>query len=409
MRVLGPVMSALTACIVAEPSCALNTTFHQLPEGNLNVGYANWAQVEESKLSGALPYLSLTPLFLLPKCDDKIVKAVEQGLNVVIWFSINLAKDDEGNQIINGAVPDLDCVARVVKELRDKNLPTTHLISVGGWNSPLPDTSFTGVQWWEHFHRWNKEIVARPDLGWEGFHGIDWDPEGSNDRGDEFTVEVMDLIGEMSVLAKQHGYLVTMAPAQSYFDANTTSFDLSTTHASPYWQPDFHYHGHNLYAYWAAKYGKTKMRGGDMDGTIVPTFDWVAVQLYEGFSLANYKINVEKVSVTDYLAGLVDKMEKGWEVDFGSDKSVGLASQIVKVHPTRLLIGLANGWTHDAPPIDKFLLLWPSQIEEAYLALPEEKRPRGFMFWDIADEGNEIEGKTLYMAEGLNNFLHTRN
>ena len=31
------------------------------------------------------------------------------------------------------------------------------------------------------------------------------------------------------------------------------------------------------------------------------------------------------------------------------------------------------------------------------------------MFWDIADEGNEIEGKTLYMAEGLNNFLHTRN
>jgi hypothetical protein len=362
-------------------SCELNTTFHQLPEGNLNVGYANWAQ-----------------------CDDKIIKAVEQGLNVVIWFSINLAKDEEGNQIINGALPDFDCVGRVVKELRDKNLPTTHLISVGGWNSPLPDTSFTGEQWWHYFHKWNKEVVARPELGWEGFQGIDWDPEGSDDRGDEFTVEIMDLIGEMSVLAKQHGYLVTMAPAQSYFDVNTSAFDLGTSHASPYWQPDFHYHGHNLYTYWVAKYGETQMRGGET----VPTFDWVAVQLYEGFSLANYKINAEGVSVTDYLTDLVEKMAQGWEVDFGSEKSVGIPSQTIKVPPTRLLVGLANGWTHDAPPIDKFLLLWPSQIEEAFLAMPEDKRPRGFMFWDIADEGNEIDGKTLYMAEGLNSFLHTR-
>lgn len=43
----------------------------QLPE-KLIVGYANWNQ-----------------------CDDLIVRAVEQGVNVVMWFSINLVADPE--------------------------------------------------------------------------------------------------------------------------------------------------------------------------------------------------------------------------------------------------------------------------------------------------------------------------
>ena len=130
---------------------ATSTTIRKLPDGNLNVGYCNWRQ-----------------------CDDKIIRAAEQGINVVIWFSINLATDDDGNQIIDGHLPDFDCVGRIVKELRDKNLPTTHLISVGGWNAPLPDTKYSGAEWWRYFERWNKEVVARPELGWHGFEGLDW-------------------------------------------------------------------------------------------------------------------------------------------------------------------------------------------------------------------------------------------
>ena len=38
--------------------------------------------------------------------------------------------------------------------------------------------------------------------------------------------------------------------------------------------------------------------------------------------------------------------------------------------------------------------------------------PRGFMFWDIADEGNEIEvnnkKENLWLAKGLNRILKIR-
>jgi hypothetical protein len=43
-----------------------------LPE-KLIIGYANWGE-----------------------CDDKIIEAVENGVNVVIWFAINLVTDGTG-------------------------------------------------------------------------------------------------------------------------------------------------------------------------------------------------------------------------------------------------------------------------------------------------------------------------
>lgn len=44
-----------------------------LPD-KLLIGYANWGE-----------------------CDDKIIQAVENGVNVVIWFAINLVTDENGN------------------------------------------------------------------------------------------------------------------------------------------------------------------------------------------------------------------------------------------------------------------------------------------------------------------------
>ena len=79
-----------------------------LPE-RLNIGYASWSE-----------------------CDDKITTAVEQGVNVVIWFAINLLTDDNGDPIITGG-PNLTCVAEKKAEYEARGLPTTHLISIGGW------------------------------------------------------------------------------------------------------------------------------------------------------------------------------------------------------------------------------------------------------------------------------------
>ncbi len=82
----------------------------------------------------------------------------------------------------------------------------------------------------------------------------------------------------------------------------------------------------------------------------------------------------------------------------------------IAIDRSRLVIGLANGWADG----QKFLLVWPDEIVEAYENLKVlGMNPRGFMFWDIADEGVVAVDKSgtsrqFWMAKGLNSFLHTR-
>ena len=55
------------------------------------------------------------------QCDQKIVDAVRDGVNVIIWFSINLVRDKEtGNPVITGPATGkvyLDCVGKVGRRL----------------------------------------------------------------------------------------------------------------------------------------------------------------------------------------------------------------------------------------------------------------------------------------------------
>lgn len=126
----------------------------ELPE-NLIVGYANWNQ-----------------------CDETILQSVKDGVNVVIWFSINLSVSSEtGNPAVTNG-PDMDCVAEMVRRISDLNLYTVHLISIGGWNSPHPDTTNSVEKTYEFWNYWNRQIAARPEKGFYGFDGFDWDIEG---------------------------------------------------------------------------------------------------------------------------------------------------------------------------------------------------------------------------------------
>ena len=85
----------------------------------------------------------------------------------------NLIRDDTGKAVVQGG-PNATCVALVAAELRRRRLPTAHLISVGGWNAPHPDTSFSGVEWWRAWREWNEGHVASQALGFAGFDGFDW-------------------------------------------------------------------------------------------------------------------------------------------------------------------------------------------------------------------------------------------
>lgn len=177
------------------------------------------------------------------------------------------------------------------------------------------------------------------------------------------------------------------------------------THAYPEWidlQPDFKYHGRNVYAYLLAKYGETAIPtksstvtdGADVsDGKLnsrdkeellqsqsqssavaVDTFDFITVQLYEGYSHMQFKTQVLKMSPALVLCDLARRLFNGWSVDFCSDREVKPLSfsssssssslstltqrVLIKVKKTQLVIGLANGWAGDG----KFLLLYSDAV-----------------------------------------------
>lgn len=213
-------------------------------------GYANWGQ-----------------------CDQGLVEAARDGMNVLIWFSINLATDGMGAPVITGPATGTefaDCVAGVVAQIEAEGLSVVHLVSIGGWNSPHPAADFSGAEFWSAWKHWNNNEVARPETGWQGFSGFDWDIEGNDDPespSNMFTMETLRTMGDMSVLAKAEDYIVAMAPAQSYLDYSTPEFSRSVTFA-PHepWQQDFFYHGRNTYAYLLAEYGSEN-------------FDFISIQL----------------------------------------------------------------------------------------------------------------------------------
>eukprot|EP00954_Amorphochlora_amoebiformis_P009602 746803-Amorphochlora_amoeboformis.AAC.1 len=157
----------------------------------LIVGYANWCQ-----------------------CDRKIVDAVQDGVNVVIWYTSRVDGDAfyrTSLEFRSGSTP----ISRlrmgrlrsnVARELEDKKLDVIHLMSIGGWNSPHPDPTLNGKTWFQEWHKWNKEVVANESLGFRGFDGLDWDLEGNDDHDSPYntmTQETLEIMAVMSVEAKK--------------------------------------------------------------------------------------------------------------------------------------------------------------------------------------------------------------
>ena len=361
---------------------ASNRIIKQIPE-KVIIGYPSWGQ-----------------------CDDQIIEAAKNGVNVIIWFAINLSLDESGPFISGG--PDYNCVAKIIQKLNELGLPTINLISIGGWNSPHPNTNHSGSEYYQVFKNWNENVVAKKELGFFGFDGFDWDFEGNDNLKSEynlFSVECLDLMGEMSQIAKSEGYIITMAPCESYLDPTTTLFDRSLLHEYDeykYLSPPFTYHGRNVFSYLVAKYGKIII-----DGQTKDVFDLIMVQFYETFSHMLYNTTNEIDSPSDYIEKIVKKFYNGWEVDFSSDFDLNYNSQKVVVTKNNLVIGLANAWANG----NRTLLVESKELEKAYLSLKREGlEPKGFGFWTIREEGkiSKATGEPLFLAKDLNKFLDIR-
>ena len=321
------------------------------------------------------------------ECGPTVTRAAEDGVNVVFWFSINLHPGSPPTHCLN-----LTCIAGVAAGLRARGLRTTHMVTVGGWDAPHP-VNGSGADFYRAWKAWNEGAVAAAGLP-GGFDGVDWDLEGNDNATSAWNTlgaATLDIVGAFSALAKADDYLVTLVPAESYFDETTPRFDASLTWPYPEWQPDFKYHGHNPYAYLWSRYGGA--------------FDAVTVQLYESFSHANYNVTVLGQRPADYLAAWAARLRDGWLVDFGSDPAARWPSQRVAVPPAKLLVGLANGWAGGEHP--KSLLIMPEEVGAAWRAGAPFA---GAAFWCIAEEGAVPSGQSapLWMAQGLNGVFGTR-
>ncbi|KAI9141770.1 hypothetical protein BKA69DRAFT_1072603 [Paraphysoderma sedebokerense] len=364
---------------------------------SLIVGYGNWGQ-----------------------CDSKIIQAVKDGVNVVIWFSIDLAVDSNKQPVIARGL-NYSCVADIINKLNHQGYhDTVHLISIGGWNSPHPDTTNPVSKVYEMFRNWNHDLSRR--YNFPGFDGIDWDIEGNDDLSSKyntFTIEVLDFMGHFSQLAKRDGFIVSMAPAESYLDPTTSEFDLSLKHEYNEWKgliAPFTYHGRNVYGYVLDRYGMTDLDIEEPTNGIektkkeshVKTFDFVTIQLYEGYSHALFQITKNCTSPSKFLCDFTKSVTNGWTINFDSVPEANWPSRVVKVEAERLVIGLANGWANN----EKFLLIRPEQMEDGATQLKRDgMMVRGFAFWNIQDEGAVPNGQKeeVWLTKGLNKILKIRN
>ena len=330
---------------------------------------------------------------------SKVVDSVRSGVNVVVWSFVEYrgsgggggthGDDDDGdgddndNNHNNGDVCsnnqpvicystfDLDLARQTIVKLDEEGLDDViHLVSFGGWNGPHLPPIFSSNELYESWK------IAFGDT----FDGFDWDLEGHDDLKSQtniLTIECLTCMGEMSILAKNDGYIVGMAPAQSYLDIESRRFSRylnltdETRTKSDDWHSDFQYFGANCYAYLLSKYADA--------------IDFVSIQFYESYSKAGLSCYGRGMPKDVYLEKYVQELQRmndedgGMFVDFNNDPSLEYASRNVKVPISKLVFGFANGW---GIPGDKVCYFEPSEIETSYNRLADQNiTPRGFMFW----------------------------
>jgi hypothetical protein len=395
-------------------------------------------------------------------CTEKVEQAVRGGVNVVIWSFVEIiAVDNNDNDTVTeteeqttGTIAananakcishfDRDCAKQMINKLDSEGYDdTVHLVSFGGWNGPhLPDENLDAYDMYKSFQDFNTCDNI--------FHGVDWDLEG-HDRLDHstnlFSIDCLNNMGIFSQLATNDGYIIGMAPPQSYLDIhaqqqqqqqqqqndndnnNNKMLNFSryvnltdTSKDRDGWHTDFHYFGCNVYSYLLSKYGQY--------------IDFISIQFYESYSRAGLNIYHKQINPSEYLISYIKDLnlqilssskndnnnsnkkeaaEVSFFVDFDQDPLLNYSSRQVTFPLTKLVFGFANGW--GVSDNDKVVYFDPVQIDIAYKSLLSSDNmdmdmdmdidltPRGFMFWVIDEEGkNDVN-----FARGLNEILKIR-
>lgn len=147
---------------------------------------------------------------------ETVWQAVHDGVNIVTWSFFDVRAVNCSHVVGDIGLSNSSCraaisttlylneVRRLIVELRQTGFhDVLHFVSVGGWNGPHLDPKVSAFEWYRIF---NMEVG---DI----FDGIDWDLEGNDQMEspyNEFTLEVLNKMGEISRMAKT-GTLVCRA------------------------------------------------------------------------------------------------------------------------------------------------------------------------------------------------------
>ena len=139
------------------------------------------------------------------RCDGSVIRAVEHGVNVVLWSFFHVAPRHvdvrvsvRGRQLRSSVETplDLECVRREIEYLNELyGDSVVHLASFGGWNARHLDESYSSQEIYDSWKRLVGDI----------FDGIDWDLEGNDDLTsphNHFSIDCLEKMGHISVLAK---------------------------------------------------------------------------------------------------------------------------------------------------------------------------------------------------------------
>jgi chitinase len=322
--------------------------------------------------------------------SGKVDQAIIDGANIIIWSFIHLHISDENN----GATSiETSLDLNEIKRIRNKYDHVVHMAAFGGWNGPHPPTfsdgtSLSGVEWCEVFMKFNEmnDFI---------FDGIDWDYEGNDNLNaptSKFTLATLDIMADFTVRAKSRGLIVSMAPAESYLDSTVdpgstdATFSLRLDLSPRAWtSPEdreiiggFSYAGRQCYAYVLARAG-------------VESFDFISIQLYEGYSPYVYEVSRKKMDPVEAILERVNGFIRGYTVN---GMPMSTSDYQVKIPPSKLVIGVANGWADGV----KFCKVDPKTLRDAY-AITKNKYGEGFrgvMFWTINDEGDDAKSRLAH-------------
>ena len=119
----------------------------------------------------------MAPIHLPPPCIFCAARPSVSFVVQVIWSFIGLGTNDDGSPNVYGG-PDPDCVANMSNYLIAQGLvslphargrggsrthcvpmqPTTHMISIGGWDGPHPTYTSNATAAYAAWKTWNEQV-----------------------------------------------------------------------------------------------------------------------------------------------------------------------------------------------------------------------------------------------------------